>query len=138
VKTVLIAAVVIARAGQYDEAAAVLDSLGSEQAKHTAPVRVLLERGREARDRALDAQGPAQLQARASELAALDAWGRAYEVLAPHKEQIKRAPKFVQGFAELAVRAGEEAVAREVLVGHLTPAEIDQRIQEWSIKMGWH
>jgi hypothetical protein len=41
------------------------------------------------------------------------------------------------GFAELAVRAGEAQVAREVLASQLSPAEIDALVDDWSRKMGW-
>jgi hypothetical protein len=129
-----IAALAIARAGHYDDALAVLDHLGAGQ---NLSVRKMVDNARATGERALNAQGPAQLQLRASELSALELWGRAYDVLAPHKDQIKNAPKAVMGFAELAVRAGQPAVAREVLAGQVPPAEIEQRIAEWSQKMGW-
>jgi hypothetical protein len=58
-------------------------------------------------------------------------------VLAPHEADIAHAPKFAVGFAELAFRAGEPAVARRVLAASTSPAEIDVLIADWSVKMGW-
>ncbi|HEY5926378.1 MAG TPA: hypothetical protein VIV11_32050, partial [Kofleriaceae bacterium] len=83
------------------------------------------------------ATGPAQLQARASELATLELWGRAYQVLAPHIEQIKQAPRIATGFAELAFRAGYNEVARDVLSVSMAPAEVEKQFAEWATTMGW-
>jgi hypothetical protein len=130
-----LAALAIARAGFYDDAIAVLDNIGP--AAKESPFRKLIRDARVASERALTSSGPAQLQARASELSALELWGRAYDVLAPHKAEIQQAPKVVMGFAELAVRAGEAPTAREVLANQLSPAEIDALVDEWSFKMGW-
>jgi hypothetical protein len=129
------ASLAIARGGHYDDAIAVLDNIGP--AAEASPFRKMIADARAAGERALNAAGPAQLQARASELSALELWGRAYDVLAPHKAEIQHAPNVVMGFAELAVRAGETPTAREVLAGQLSPAEIDAKIDEWSRKMGW-
>jgi hypothetical protein len=128
-------ALAIARAGHYDDALAILDNIGP--AAEASPFRKMIADARAAGERALTSSGPAQLQARASELSALELWGRAYDVLAPHKAEIQQAPKVVMGFAELAVRAGEAQVAREVLASQLSPAEIDALVDDWSRKMGW-
>ncbi len=132
------AALALARAGRYDDAVALLDSdAGRVVAKSLASNRELIVNGRAEQARAETLTGPAQLQARAAALAAVELWGRAYDVLAPHKDEIKNAPKFVKGFAELAVRAGEPGVAREVLAPSTRPAEIDALIAQWTQRMGW-
>ena len=77
------------------------------------------------------------MHARATELATLQAWGRAYDVLSPYKEEIVKAPNFALGFAELAWRAGEFDVAREVLGGWMPASEIEDTTMGWSRKMGW-
>jgi len=136
--TVTAAALALARAGQYDDAARVLDS-GRGHVTDAAldSMRPMIAKSRDAWERAEASTGPAQLQARAEALAALELWGRAYDVLAPFKTEIMGAPKFAVGFAELAVRAGESAVAREVLAASYPPAEIERMIHDWSRTMGW-
>ncbi len=127
----------LARAGRYDDALAVLgahagtppDRLGGETAQIEAAHTLYVQ------GQAL--QGPAALQARASELAKLELWGRAFDVLAPYEADIARVPNFALGFAELAFRAGETAAARRVLSGSRSPAEIDTLIAGWTDKMGW-
>jgi hypothetical protein len=104
--------------------------------KAVVGMREQLEKARGAAVAAVAASGPAQLQARASELAALELWGRAYAVLAPHKEQIQQAPKFALGFAELAFRAGDRATARDVLAA-IGRNDIDTQLAEWALEMGW-
>lgn len=131
-------ALVLARAGLYEDAYALLDSVRGYVAE--APlqsIRSMVDKAAEASQAAAASSGPAQLQARATELAALELWGRAYDVLAPYKNEIKTAPKFAVGFAELAFRAGEPDVAREVLGASKSPAEIEQLFAEWSARMGW-
>jgi hypothetical protein len=138
-QTVVVAdAIAHGRAGKYDDAFRVLDSA----ADHLSPsvveaVRERLSKAKAARDLAGQSSGPQQLQARANELAALELWGRAYDVLAPHKEAIKGAPRFAMGFAELAFRAGETAVAREVLSAYVPSPDIDAQLTEWAEMMGW-
>jgi hypothetical protein len=71
------------------------------------------------------------------ELGALDAWGRAYTVLAPFKDRIKIAPGMAYGFAELAFRAGYPEVATEILRGLVPPEKIAPIQRDWTVKMGW-
>src|SRR6185295_5115868 len=78
-----------------------------------------------------------RLQLRASELATLEAWGRAFRVLLPAKQAIEQAPGFAIGFAELAWRAGEFEVAREVLARMMPADAIRHATETWSAKMGW-
>jgi protein O-mannosyl-transferase len=135
---VMMAALALARAGDYERSLAVLDSareLGVNDL--LAVIRSMVERGRAAYQEGLVATGPAKLRARASELAALELWGRAYDVLAPYKAEIMRAPKSVVGFAELAFRAGEPGVAREVLGVVDSPEAIENRLAGWARTMGW-
>lgn len=136
--TVNTIAITYARAGRYEEAVRALDeATGLVPEKPLALVRDHVMKAMAAHEDARSQQGPAQLQARARELAALELWGRAYEVLAPYKEQIKQAPKFALGFAELAFRAGDTEVAREVLASNVPAEEIDAHMMEWAQTMGW-
>ena len=138
VQIALTGAVAHARSGDYAGARAILDDLARVRGEDVvADLRESLAAAESAGRQAAVAEGPVQLHLRATELANLEAYGRAYEVLAPHRAQIELAPGFAIGFAELAFRAGEEAVAREVL-GKQVPAErIEPMLQEWRRKMGW-
>lgn len=131
-------AIVLAAAGRIEDGLAEIDRVEA-----TAPDRRLhvtrehLEKARAFRDRSLSATGPQRLQQRASELAALELWGAAYDVLAPYKAEIEQVPDFAVGFAELAFRAGEEQIAREVLSHHVSSDQIAPMLEDWSAKMGW-
>ncbi len=136
--TVTSAALTLARAGQYDAAFELLRSAAGNVARGPLDaMRAMIEKSHTEHQRALASAGPAQLQARAAALSALELWGRAYDVLAPFKDQIKHAPGVVRGFAELSVRAGYADVAREVLAPTVAPAETEQLIAEWTATMGW-
>jgi hypothetical protein len=52
-----------------------------------------------------------------------------------YNDQIKSAAPFAPGFVELAFRAGEVAVAREIM-GTYT-ADIDAQLHTWAVTMGW-
>jgi len=131
-------ALVLARATRYDDALALLAAAyGHMPAEPLDATRAHIEDARALFEQGQRAQGPAALQAHASEFAKLEAWGRAFTVLAPYEAEITRAPRFAVGFAELAFRAGEEATARRVLAAAKSPAEIDALIAEWTAKMGW-
>ncbi len=127
---------VLARAGRYAEALAVVDALPST-AGAAATTRKLIDRAADTRSRADQVTGPQQLQLRALELAGLELWGRAYEVLDPHREQIVAAPRAALGFAELAYRAGAKQVAREIASLHLAPDEVEPTLATWAAAMGW-
>jgi hypothetical protein len=136
--TVHIIAIAYARAGRYTDSLAVLDETsGLVPEKVIEVARSHVEKAMAAHAEAARTEGPAQLRARAQELAALELWGRAYDVLAPYKDQLKQAPGAAKGFAELAFRAGEPAIAREVLAASLSAAEIEELLTEWATKMGW-
>lgn len=136
---VAVIAIVKARAGDYAGAQKVLDELAAmtgeasvkEQREIVIKAQVLAKQAEDA------PEGPIKLNLRARELSQLDAWGRGYEVLRPYKEQIKKAPGFALGFAELAYRAGDEATAREVLQANVPAEKIEPTIKEWRRKMGW-
>ena len=131
-------ALTIARAGDYDDALELLEeSEGRVPAEPLAAMHTMIEKAQAAHEQAASSTGPASIQAHAAELAALELWGRAFDVLAPHEAEIMLAPTFAKGFGELAVRAGEPAVARRVLANVLPPAQIDQQISQWSAVMGW-
>jgi tetratricopeptide (TPR) repeat protein len=132
------AALTLARAGRYVEALELFDRIDGAREKHGLRMtRGHIERAFAAHENAAKLTGPAQLQQWAQEMASLEMWGRAYAVLAPHKDEIKRAPRFALGFAELAYRAGDTAVAREVLATQVPAAEVDTTLDEWASAMGW-
>jgi hypothetical protein len=138
VGAVSIAAISYARAGRYSDSLRALDEVaGIVPEKPIALVRGHVEKAMAAHQDADKAEGPAQLQARARELAAVELWGRAYAVLAPYKEEIKRLPRFALGFAELAFRAGDPAVAREMLAATDSVGDIDAQLAAWARTMGW-
>jgi hypothetical protein len=134
-----ISALVAARAGQYDRSYRFLD----EVALWTSPEAVLetrnLLRGAEAsgKDAASATDEARRLQLLATELSTLEAWGRAFDVLAPAIDAIRKAPDFALGFAELAWRAGEFRTARDVLSTMMPPPAIAATTEQWSRKMGW-
>ena len=136
---VTVEALALAAAGRTDDAIAVVDRAQARGGNvQLATVREHLAAALEARNRSLSATGPAQIQQHASELAALELWGAAYDVLAPYKAQIEQAPGFALGFAELAFRAGEPGIAREVLAKNVSPDQIGPLFEDWTAKMGWH
>lgn len=132
-------ALVFARTGDYETAMRVLDQArGHVRDDAITQMEAQVEKARSAHAKVeASAEGPTRLQARASELAAVELWGRAFDVLAPYKDEIKTAPKFVKGFAELAYRAGENDVAREMLTGLMSTTQIDQQLETWGETMGW-
>jgi hypothetical protein len=138
-QTVVIAdAIAHGRAGKYDEAFRALNSAADYVSPNVVEaLRERLSKAKAAHDLAGQLSGPQQLQARANELSALELWGRAYDVLAPHKEAIQAAPRFAMGFAELAFRAGETAIAREVVGAYVPSHEVDSQLSEWAAMMGW-
>jgi hypothetical protein len=136
-ESALITAVLaLARGGKYDDASTLLaqarDHLGA-----AAAFGAMIAKSRVQFEQAQAATGPEQLRARAAALAALELWGRAFDVLEPYKDQIKLAPKSRIGFAELAYRAGEPQVAREVLASSMQPDEIERTFAGWARSMGW-
>lgn len=132
-------AMIAARAGRYDEAFQALDDLRRREAGASVSedFEVLRRAALAAKQAAAAPEGPLQVNLRATELASLDAWGRAYGLLAPYKELIKRAPGMAYGFAELAYRAGYTDVAREMLSVLIPPEKIAPTEHEWARRMGW-
>ena len=132
------AAIVGARAGDYALANRSLAALAGHPGEvHAASVRAVVERAELLGKEAAAASGPSGLMLRAQQLTTLEAWGRAYDVLAPYKEEIKSAPGVALGFAELAWRAGETANAREVLAANVPPDQVERMTTAWSRAMGW-
>ena len=113
------------------------DATGKIPAATIEVARTHIEKAIAAHQEAATAHGPAQLRAQAAELAALELWGRAYDVLAPYTAEIERAPGVARGFAELAFRAGETSVARNMLAATGAGPEVDSLLAEWGAKMGW-
>ncbi|GAC1352726.1 MAG: hypothetical protein NVSMB1_18480 [Polyangiales bacterium] len=134
-----VSAMVEARAHHYERAFAILDEVAHDAGEASvADVRITLKQAFLAFRQGQEAEeGPVKIQLRATEFAKLQAWGRAYEVLAPHREAIEQAPGFAIGFAELAWRAGETEVARGVLTKVVPKEKVDDMLHEWSRKRGW-
>jgi hypothetical protein len=130
------AVLALARGGAYDDASALLAQVGN-QLHGGAALSAMLSTSRGQYELAQGTTGPDQLRARAAAFSALELWGRAFDVLEPYKDQIKLAPKFRVGFAELAYRAGEPQVAREVLASSMQPDEIERTLAGWARAMGW-
>jgi hypothetical protein len=138
IHVVTVSAVIAARRGDYSAGNRMLDDLARLEGEPAlASVRKRLQTAELASKQAAMSSGPIALQLRANELAELEAYGRAYELLAPHRAQIEQAPGLAIGFAELAYRAGEETVAREVLAAQVPPEKIAPMFAEWARKMGW-
>lgn len=132
------AALVLARFGRYGEALHTLDALAHFRGEDTfTALRRTIVTAQHWAERSEHEHGPAALQARASELSTLGAYGRAFAVLAPYQAQIENAPGMVMGYAELAWRAGHFDVARKVLAGRLSAHQIATTTHAWSEKMGW-
>jgi hypothetical protein len=134
-----VAALVAACAGDYPRARRYLDELARWTNEETVlETRTVLRTAETSGNAAKVATSePQRLQLRATELATLEAWGRAYDVLAPFVEEIRKAPDFALGFAELAWRAGEFRTAREVLRDTMDSAAVAATTEQWSRKMGW-
>jgi hypothetical protein len=133
------AAIVAARAGQYESAARILDGVARFTGEPVVASTRAIVRSAERTAREADAaQEPsARLQLRAMALCTLEAWGRAFDVLAPARADIERVPPFALAFAELAWRAGEFAAAREVLASLMPARAAEETTRGWSLKMGW-
>lgn len=132
------ATLALARGSRYDEARAVLaQAQGNIPVSAVEAMELMLGKSQAQYDHAQTATGPSQLRARAAAFAELELWGRGYDVLAPYKDELKKAPKAALGFAELAYRAGETEVAKEVLAAAVPPGDIDRTIAEWAHRMGW-
>lgn len=132
-------AMVEARAGAYDQAFLALDETAAAAGEPAVAERreVLRKASLLGKQAAMAPEGPLQLDLRSMELAALDAWGRAYAVLMPFKDRIKIAPGMAFGFAELAFRAGYPEVATEILGGLVPQEKIAPIERGWTLKMGW-
>jgi hypothetical protein len=133
------AAFVQARAGRFDGGQQILDSVARFTGEPmVATTREVLRSAERAASEATKARDEAvRMELRARALATLEAWGRAFDVLAPAKSEIAEAPAFALGFAELAWRAGEFGVARQLLVNLLPPDAVERTTRAWSQKMGW-
>ncbi len=127
-----------ARAGRYGDALAILAEVARVRGEPAvAEARKTLSAAELAARQGAIAEGPMKLQLRAHELSLLEAWGRAYEVLAPYRAEIEKAPGFALGFGELAFRAGHADVAKAILGLTLPAEQHEATLAEWSDKMGW-
>jgi hypothetical protein len=133
------AAIVAAIADRFDAAERTIDSVArftgeSAVAETRKMLRSAVRANEQAASTTIEA---ARLQLRATAFCELEAWGRAYDVLAPARAEIEQASEFAPGFAELAWRAGEFRTAREVLAKWMPPDAAERTTRGWSIKMGW-
>ena len=128
-----------ARAGQYDRGHRFLDEVTRWTSATTVldTRKLLIDAEGSSKAAALSPDEAERLQLRATELSTLEAWGRAYDVLFPAIDAIRRAPDFALGFAELAWRAGEFRTARDVLSGMMPADSVSATTEQWSRKMGW-
>jgi hypothetical protein len=132
------ATLALARAGRYDDARAVIArGRGDLGAGAVEALELMIGKSWTQYEHAQTAIGPEQLRARAAAFAELELWGRAYGVLEPYRDQLKQAPKAALGFAELAYRAGETEVARDVLASAVPGADIETTFAGWAQRMGW-
>jgi hypothetical protein len=137
-RALITATLALAKAGQYDNASAVLAHAGdSVNPAAKTMMNAMIGKSRAFSERAAAATGPEQIRARSAALGELELWGRAFDVIEPYKDEIKRAPKAAVGFAELAFRAGAPELAREVLAGIMQPDEIERSFAAWARIMGW-
>lgn len=130
------AALVLARSGRYADAYRLLgelEQLGGGAVARTTEARI---KKAESWRRRSAAPGPRGILAHAEELSVLGAYGRAFEVLSPHEDAIRRAPHVALGYAELAWRAGHHDVAQRVLAGHVPRAELQRLTRQWSEHTG--
>ena len=126
-----------ARSGQLDAALAVVEQASADvQSSDLVALRQQIEKAKHDAQTAASTTGTAQLEARAQFLGGLQLWGRAYDALAPHRTEIMQAPKLAKMFAELAFRAGEPQVARDVL-GVVAPRDLAVDFAVWADAMGW-
>jgi len=134
-----VAALISARAGRYERGQRILDTVASFAGEPAVvATRALLRSAQDAGAAAATSTEEAvKLHLRATELCTLEAWGRAFDVLATARTEIEQAPAFALGFAELAWRAGEFKVAQEVLANLMPSDAAETTTRGWSAKMGW-
>jgi tetratricopeptide (TPR) repeat protein len=65
------------------------------------------------------------------------AFGRAYQAAFPAFRQPPDDPDALRGLAELAIRAGDVAQARELLMRRLTPQQVEAEIEEVMASVPW-
>jgi hypothetical protein len=121
------AALIAARAGDFDRAFAWLDRVPDPLANQ----RQLIAMARDVRQRA--ARAPLQISAQlmAQFYWTLGAWGRAYREMQPYQREIEAAgPRAVVEYSRLAFRAGDHATARRLLERGL-PGQADALLQDW-------
>ncbi len=133
------ASLVHARAGDFTAATRLLDEAARLEGEPAVKLlRVSLNAA------AIDAQQAALADNEmmkallgARSLSRLEAWGRAYALLAPHRTLLEKAPGLALTYAELAYRSGDEPAARQMLAVVRPPETIDPTLKEWARKMGW-
>lgn len=127
-----------ARAGDFLGAQAAADEAakwGTPGA--VAPIRASVQSAYVDAQQAAQAEGVLEALLRARSLARLEAWGRAYALLVPHRAMIEKAPGLAFTYAELAYRSGDEKSARAVLALVRAPEAIEPTLKDWARKMGW-
>jgi protein O-mannosyl-transferase len=132
-------ALVTARAGDFGAASRQLGELLAVDPTDPQTVRIdaAVREARGFADAAARAEGAMKTFARAQQESSLFGWGRAFAVLEPHQAEIEKAPAAAVGYAEIAYRAGNENVARDVLRAIDKEGETDALFAKWAESMGW-
>ena len=126
-----------ARSGRLDVALAIVNQASADvQSRELDLLHQQIERARRDAQTIASTTGTAQLAARGQLLGDLTLWGRAYDTLAPHRTELLQVPDAAKTFAELAFRAGEPKVARDVLTA-VAPGDLAIDFQVWTDAMGW-
>jgi tetratricopeptide (TPR) repeat protein len=131
------ASFVFARAEDFPNAFKVLASVQGDRGVMIKSAQDLIQRAFALSQSAKQQQGPAQLVTKASELATLQAWGRAYRLLFPHRQEIAQAPQMALGFAELAFCSGDFPMANQVLKSAVSKEKARELKKKWATKMMW-
>jgi hypothetical protein len=125
------AAKAMAAAGYAEESLKALDALLALGALASAVVaRSQILEYVAWRNRMEVSSGPAKTHAEAQAFLSIGLYGAAYRVLVPHILEFEQIPEVSREFAQIAVRAGDTATARKILLLHMSPREAETQIAE--------
>lgn len=129
---VLPLAKVLAIAGQNSRALALIARFQQQgPSAETDDIQGQIQAFTHWRDRADHSSGPAQLHAEAQAYLSVGLYGAAYSVLKPHLLEFAGVTSANREFANIAYFAGDEDLARRVLLQHNSPHDVDQLIASW-------
>ncbi len=132
-RALLVGVLVRARSGDYARAT----ELASRLPPDPETMRVTQALRAAERLRAGRTSGSPTPHALGLELAALEAWGRAYALLAPHRASLEATKDLALRFGEVAYKAGEAGIARDLLDRTVERAQIQPTLEAWAAGMGW-